>query len=134
MIIYLIIGIIVFLVTLYFSFYLIKKSKEKLTVQHRLFLARKTKDLNKYSVLLLLASSVFYFILLQRLGYGIKHTVIIYVLLAVLFIAVFIYSMLKEIINLKEAELNLVKFIVSRCSLLGGIAFFMLFFYLFLVT
>jgi hypothetical protein len=130
----LIIGIIVFFITLFLSFYLVKRSKRRLTVQHRLFMVRKTKELNKYSVLLLLAGSVFYFLLMKRLSFVQEQTVITYIILTALYIAVFIYSIVKEIIHLKDAALNLPIYIMSRIMLLGGIAFFMLFFYLFLIN
>ena len=134
MVSYLIIAIVVFIITLFLSFYLIKKSKMRLTVQHRLFMVRKTKEINKYSVLLLLAGSVLYFLLMKRMGFDHEHMVITYIVLAVLYIAVFIYSIVKEIINLKDAALNLPIYILSRIMLLGGIAFFMLFLFLYLIT
>ena len=134
MIVYLIVGIIVFLLSLFLSFVFVRRSKRMLTVQHRLFMVRKTKELNKYSVLLLLAGSVFYFLLMKRLDFGETHTVIAFIILIALYITVFIHSIVKEIIHLKDASLNLPVYILSRFMLLGGIAFFMLFLYLFLTT
>ena len=128
---YFIIAIVIFLLfCLIWRFFSIQAQKE-LSVKDKMLFIQQITNINKYSISVLIAVSVLFFAGMRQFNFNVSVMIPTYVLIVIVYTAVFSFFISKEINQLKLPLKITVYYATSRVFLLFGLGIFILSLFLF---
>ena len=121
---YFIIGTIIFLIfCLICKFFSIKAHKQ-LDIKDKMLFIQQVANINKYSISVLIAASVLFFAGMRQFNFNVSVMIPTYVLIVIVYTAVFSFFISKEINQLKLPLKITVYYATSRVFLLFGLGIF----------
>ena len=121
---YFIIGTIVFLVLYIVSKIFSNKAQDGLTIKDKMLLIQELTNLNKYSISVLIASSVIYFAVMRHLKFPYDTMILIFCVIATIYIVVFAYFIYREVKNIAKSSKLAFYYTVSKTLLLITLSIF----------
>ncbi len=123
---YFIIGtVILLLFCLIWRFFSIKAQKE-LSIKDKMLFIQQVTNINKYSISVLIATSVLFFTGMRHLNFTGSAIILTFILIVILYTAVFSFFIAKEINQLKLPAKITLYYVTSRAFLLFGLGIFIL--------
>jgi hypothetical protein len=128
---YFIAGLIIFIILFIAGNLLTKTAYVKLETKNKFLIISTTGDLNKYSISLLIVTTIIYFLCMKHFKFAYNRMTFIYFIFLFFYSVVFTYSIYKEIKKLNLTVKSLYCYSFSRFIRLFGLGILLLTMFLF---